>query len=264
MQVSESYIKQSYGLAWRFFTKNKMASFIVMGAFFVLAFFSMIPLIGFIVTLAMGVLMFSVQVYVAKSITHSENEEEYEKIIQNTKPSELITQYLPVGAGAYLGFFLIEALVVLLLFIMLISLFGAETLTAISEGTIPVEEQLQMYKSLGVFGFLFAVIMMFFAYIYPLVLGSVYRSESFGEAFVNIFLLFSPKIWKASFNGRYFFLITMLHLTIIGAMVLMMISIMSFVLIPVAVFMVYIMTLYFATTAVLGDKVSFEGGVGGE
>jgi len=264
MQVSESYIKQSYSLAWRFFAKNKMASFIIMGVIFVLALFSMIPLVGFLVTIGMGMLMFSVQVYVAKSITHSDNEEEYEQIIQNTKPSELITQYFSVGAGAYLGFFLIEMLVFFFIFVSLFMLVGIDTLNAISAGTMPIEEQIQIYKSLGTFGLLFAIAMMFFAYIYPLVMGRVYRSEGFAEAFKCIFLLFSPPLWKASFNVRYFLLITMLHLTLIGMMILMLVSVMTFILIPVAVFIVYIFTLYFATISVLGDKVSFEDQIGGE
>ncbi len=268
MQVSESYIKQSYSLAWRFYSQNKMASFIVIGVSFALVLLSMIPLLGFFMAVGLGMVFLAVQTYMAKAIMHADNDDEYDQIISNTKPAEMIMQYLSVGAGAYLGFFLIEVVLLIAILSTVFMSLGMDTLTALSNGTMPAEEQMELYQSAGTFGLVFIVAMMFFAYIYPLVLGRVYRSESFAEAFRNMFLLFSPRVWTASFNVRYFLLVTMLHLTLIGTMLLFAVFViaasalisafMMVILVPLTVFVGYILILYATSIAVMGNYVSFD------
>ncbi len=258
MQVSQSYIRQSYALAWSFFSVNKKSSFYVMGVLFVLVLFSMVPVLGYLASVAMGIVFLSSQTYMAKAIFHAENDDEYEQIITNTQPAELMTQYIKVGIGADIGFVLIEIIAVLTVLFMITTVIGMEGINALVEGTLTPEESVQMFQSMGSLGMLLLVVLMFFGYIYPLVLGRVFQSEGLGEALRSMFLMFSPVLWKASFNGKYFFLVTMLHLSVIVLSVLMVISAATLILIPLGVFFLYLMVLYAASVAVLGNKVCFD------
>ena len=258
MQISPTYVKQAYSLAWRFFSKNKLASFLAMAVIFGLYMLSVIPLLGMFIAIAAGIALFSVQTYVAKTLISSASDEEYDEKVQGTTVKELLTQHLGIASGGFLGFIVIEIIMMVVMFTLLALTIGIETLTQLSDQTMTPEQQMQIFQSVGVIGLLFMLVIMFLAYIYPLVLGKVYTSQNFGEAFTSIFTMFSPAVWKASFNGQYFFMIMMLHLTGIGMFILMVLSMMTIVLIPLAFVMAYLFILYATTTAVLGREIVFE------
>jgi hypothetical protein len=258
MQISPTYVKQAYSLAWRFFNKNKLASFLAMAIIFGLYMLSIIPLLGMFIAIAAGISLFSLQTYVAKTLISSKSDEEYDEKVQNSTVKEMLTEYLGIASGGFLGFVVIEIIMLVVMFTLLTLSIGIESLTQFSDQTMTPEQQMQILQSVGVVGLIFMLVVMFLAYIYPLVLGKVYTSENFGEAFSAIFTMFSPTVWKASLNGQYFFMIMMLHLTGIGMVIVMAISMMTIVLIPLAFIVAYLFILYATTTAVLAREIVFE------
>lgn len=255
MQISPTYVKQAYSLAWRFFTYNKAASFIAMAAVFGLYMFSLIPILGLLISIAAGIFLFSVQTYVAKTLISSESDEEYNEKVQATGAKELLTKHLGIASGGFLGFVVVEIIMLVVMFTMFAMSVGLEALTSLNDQNMPPERQMEIFQSIGIVGIVVMVIIMFLAYIYPIVLGKVYTSDNFGEAFASIFTMFSPSVWKASFNGQYFLMITMLHLTAVAMIIVMMLSIMTIVLIPLAMFVAYLFILYVTTTAVLSREI---------
>lgn len=258
MQISPTYVKQAYSLAWRFFNKNKLTSFLAMAVIFGLYTLSLIPLLGLFIAMAAGIALFSLQTFVAKTLISSKSDEEYDEKVQGMKLKELLTQHLGIASGGFLGFVVIEIIMIVVMFTLFALTVGLETLTQLNDKTMTPEQQMQIFQSVGIVGLLFIFVIMFFAYIYPLVLAKVYTSENFGEAFSAIFTMFSPTVWKASFNAQYFVMITMLHLTGMGMFILMVISMMTIVLIPVAFLLAYLFILYATTTAVLAREIVFD------
>jgi len=258
MQISSTYIKQAYSLAWRFFSKNKLVSFLAMAVIFGLYILSVIPLLGFFIAIVAGIALFSVQTFVAKTLISSNSDEEYDEKVQGAVLKDLLTRHLNVASGGFLGFFVIEIIMIVIMFTLFVLSVGLESLMQLSDQTMTPEQQMQIFQSMGGIGLIFVLVAMFLAYIYPLALAKVYASEDFGEAFAAIFTMFSPTVWKASLNVQYFLMITMLHVTAIGMFILMIISAMTIVLMPIALFMAYLFILYATTTAVLAREIVFD------
>jgi len=258
MQVQDTYIKHSFSLTWRFFTQNKKAGFMILGILFAIMLLSMIPLVNFLTTIALGLFMISVQVYLSKTIMYSKDDADFDINIQNSNPSEIISKFIGVAAGTYLGIIVIEIILFLLLFMSMAMVVGTETLSALGTDALTQQEQIDAYLSLGVFGIVLAIAFLFFGYIYPLVLGRVYMSNTFGEAFKSVFLVFSPSIWKASFNVRYFLLLTVTQLSIIAIVLLGMAFMLSVILIPLILFLIYIVGMLTSATATMSNMLCFE------
>jgi len=258
MQITPTYVKQAYSLAWRFFSKNKMASFLAMASIFALNVLSMIPLLGFLIAIFAGIVLFSTQAYVAKTLMNSHSDEEYDEKVESTDVKSILMDNLSIGAGGFLGFVVIEIIMLILIFTVFAMSIGLEALSTLNSADMTPEQQMAIFQNIGIIGIIIAIVFMFLAYIYPIVLGKVYTSNDFGEAFSAIFTMFSPAVWKASLNGQYFLMVTMLHLTGIGAMILMAVSMMTIVLIPVAMFIFYLLILYATTTAVLSQEIVFN------
>ena len=255
MQISSSYIKQAYSLAWRFFTQNKLASFLAMAVIVGLYVLSIIPIIGLVISIAAGIALFGLQTYVAKTLLEAKSDEEYDEMVQNSGVKEILTKYFSVASGGFVGFLIIQIIAMVLMFTSIAMSIGLETLANLNSEMMPPEEKLEIFQSVGLMGIVFVIVLLFLGYIYPIVLGKVYSSENFAEAFASAFSMFSPSVWKASLNGQYFLMVTMLHLSIILITIAMMLCIMSLVLIPVAMFLFYLMLLYVSTTAVLAKEI---------
>ena len=218
----------------------------------------MIPLLGFFIAIFAGIVLFSTQAYVAKSLMHAQSDEEYDAKVESTDVKSLLMENLNIGAGGFLGFIVIEIIMLVLMFTVFAMTIGLEALSTLNSAEMTPEQQMELFQGIGVIGVIMGVVFLFLAYIYPIVLGKVYTSDNFGEAFSAIFSMFSPAVWKASFNGQYFLMVTMLHLTGIGAMILMVVSMMTIVLIPLAMFVFYLLILYATTTAVLSQEIVFD------
>ena len=148
MQISPTYVKQAYSLAWRFFTNNKLASFIAMGVVFGLYMFSLIPVLGLIISIAAGICLFSVQTYVAKTLISSSSDEDYNEKVQATSAKELLTKHLGVASGGFLGFIVVEIIMFVLMFTMLVMTVGLEALTTLNDQNMPPERQMEIFQSI--------------------------------------------------------------------------------------------------------------------
>jgi len=257
MQVEQSYIKQTFDLAWRFFSLNKAASFIVLGILFFLAVFSAIPIIGFFVSMAFGLFIFALQIYVAKVVLHSKTDADYENNIKTLQPKNMLTRFVSIAMGAYLGMFILQMIALFLIFASIAIAVGSDTMIALSNGSLNTVEQMQVFQNLGIIGVVIMIFIMFFAYIYPLVIGRVYMMETFGDAFKSIFLIFSPELWKKTFNKRYFILISVVQLVFFGLVIVIALTMMSIVLIPIAVLITYFILLTTPIMAIIAHKISY-------
>jgi len=258
MQISPTYIKQSYALAWTFFINNKKVSFLAMFILGILAILSAISTLGMIIYIGMLVLLFSLSIYVAKTFKSSNNEDEYKEKVQNTRIKELLTKYFSAASGGLLGLIVVEFIFAFFIVIMLTLSIGMEALSHLNDPNMPVDRQLEIFQSIGITGIVLMLIMTFFAYINPIVLGNLFASKGFGQAFDAIFTMFSPRVWRASFKGPYFLIVSMLHLTAIGVTIVSMLCMMTIVLIPIAVFIVYMFVLYFTITSVVAREMAFK------
>lgn len=256
MKISPTYIKQAYSLAWRFFRKNILVSILAILVITGLYVLSMIPILGLVLSLVAGIALFSVQTYVAKTLMQSKSDEEFDEMVANTKTSELLTKYMAVGSGGVLGFLVIEIAAVIVLVTMVIFTIGLDVLTSLSDGTMSPDQKMQTLYSIGIVGIVFMIVAMLFAYVYPLVVGKVYATNDFKSAFKAMFSMFSPSVWKASLNGQYFFMILVLHLSAFLMVILMIITMSTIILAPLALLVVYLFILYSTTTAVIAKEIA--------
>lgn len=240
--TKSSPIKESLSDSWAFFKQNMTLSFIAMAIMLVLFLLSIVPIVGIVFNLLFGIVIISMQVYVGKSIIDSGSKEEFFEKVKTTQIGEFLGKYLSIGVGAWLGYFVISMVLVILSVVLMAMLGGLGSLQDAMSGSDEATGGGIVIAALIIF--LFSAI---FAYIYPLVFGKVLSSNNLSEAFKSVFLLLSPSIWKKSFNGEYFLLVLFWSLIGFAGILLTIFFMFTLILSPIAVFIIYLLTIFTAS-----------------
>ena len=250
--------KTALALAWNFFKGNYALNFAVVAILIVLNILGMLPIIGMLFIFGYSILELSVQIFFGRRVSEVTTEEDMQQVAAQTKIGEFLTTYLPQAAGAFLAIFLLT-LVVAALFGVLFSISGgiSNGMEMMSQSGAAMEAQMgQVLFVVGLPSLLFILLLAVLFYFFPAVMGRVIKSEDFVSAFKSIFLIFAPSLWKSTFNKEYFLLILVWSVIVTIAVVAIMLMMSTIVLIPVALILAYLLSLYNAAVYVFAEELA--------
>ena len=233
-------------LAWEFFKGNYALNFAAIAILIVLNLLGIVPVIGMLFIFAYSILSLSIQIYFARSVEQVQSVEEIGQVASETKIGELLSRYLQVAAGAFLGLFLI-ALVFMFIFGIMVSVSGGADAMMQAMGERGAAMEMHMAYSMisfSVSGLILLLIIGVLFYFFPAVMGKVMREDDFVGAFKNVFLLFSPTLWKSTFNKEYFTLVLVWSLVMVGVVIVAFVLAASIILLPLLLVFAYIVSLY--------------------
>ena len=258
MQMSN---KSAISAAWSFFKGNIALSLGAIALLIGLGILQYTPLIGVIFSFAYPVLSFAVQIYVGREVLRLSAPEEMERVAADTKLSDLFGKYLDQAMGGFKGLFLL----MFSFFMLIVALIGAiadqnklQAIAASSEAINIVQIQSIMLEGkmpVWIVVLLF-VVLLFLAYIFPAVMGRVMLSENFTQAFKSVFGFFSPRLWSASFNCAYHTLVFFWSIVVFFSAIVAGQFFVSIFLIPVALVILYCISIYNAIVYIFAAKLS--------
>ena len=205
-------VKNSIRLGWEFFLQNKMLAVVVLSAIVVLNFLSMIPLLGLLAMVAMGVVGQGVQIYIGRHFYQSHDIVAFAEGAKTIPPVDFLLRYKNQAFGGWLGWFLIGMLLMLIFAIIFIAGGGV---MEISE-TMSDEQAFRMMASMGGAFIPVLLIVLVLSYVYPIAQGKVIMSENFGEAFRAVFTIFTPSVWQEAMKKEYFRFVFFFGLVLMG------------------------------------------------
>jgi len=242
--------------AWHFFKGNYALNFGALAIFVLLSLLSSIPLIGLLFFAAYTILSFSAQIYFGRKVVEVDEPAQMEQVAQKTRLGDFLTTYLPQATGGFLAFFAISMLFgILFAFSMDPVSFAGGAAVSGAEGMAQAMAK-QLLSSLSPFSLFLLLLMAFLLYIFPAVAGRIVFSEDFGQAFRAGFLLFSPSMWKKTFRQDYFMLVAGWSLVVFGFLIISSILSSSIILLPVALVLAYILSLYNAAIYVFAQSLA--------
>jgi len=108
-----------------------------------------------------------------------------------------------------------------------------------------------VYMKIGFIASIACLILMLWVYIIPMMLAYAYEAETFVEAFLAAFVLFSPQVWKASFKEKYYVLASMLQVVALIVFASIMFPFLDLFLLPFVVFFSYLFLVYVAVVSTM-------------
>lgn len=257
-------VKNAFRLGLEFMDRNRTLAAMTMGLFFLLTLLEMIPLLGLVASVALGVFAQSVQIYVGRSFAEADNIEAFVNGAEQATFKTFLTRYQAPAFGAWLGW-LVLSMLFMLLFIVFLGMSGAE-LSGLDEASLQNEEQLYtlMAAIVGA-GTPVLLLSLLLAYVYPIAQGRVIMSESFAEAFKAVFSIFTPSVWASAMRGAYFSYVFFFSLALIGIAILVFATMMLLMLIPFLgtvliivwmIFLIYVFMLVLGVANVMAREIA--------
>ncbi|WP_200764070.1 hypothetical protein [Nitrosophilus alvini] len=244
-------------LAANFFKGNYALSFTAVAIIIIVELLTLIPAAGMIFSILSLVVTFSIQVFFGKAVIVLENEEDIKKIAANTRIGELIGNFINVAAGVTAAYLSI-GIVLGIIFYLIFALGGGAVVMQDMQTMTREEMMVYMSGSMGVSMFFLIVIASFLFYVFPAVMGLAIKKDRFAEAFRSIFLLFSPTVWKTTFNKEYLIFIVKWSLILFALSLVVFAMAMSIILFPVVMVIAYYIMLYNAAVYVFAERLSIE------
>jgi hypothetical protein len=247
-------VKNAFRLGLEFMDRNRTLAAMTMGFFFVLTLLEMVPLLGLVASVALGVFAQSVQIYVGRTFAQAENIEAFVNEAEQASFKTFLTRHQAPAFGAWLGWVALSMLF-MVLFIVFLGMSGTE-LSGFNEASL--QDERQMYEMiLAVMGAGTPVLLLslLLAYVYPIAQGRVIMSDSFGEAFKAVFSIFTPSVWASAMRGEYFSFALLFSLALIGIGMLVTATMMLLMLIPfigAVLIIVWMIFLMYAFMLILG------------
>lgn len=257
-------VKNAFRLGVEFMDRNRSLAAMTMGVFFLLSLLEMVPVLGIAATIAVGVFAQAVQIYVGRAFYEASGIDAYVAAAESAGLKELLTRYQAPAFGAWLGWFTLSFVFMLLFVVFLFA--GGFDLSALDQQSLQNEADIYatvlLVLEAGTPVLLFALLL---SYVYPIAQGRVIRSDTFGEAFRAVFSIFSPSVWASAMNGAYFMYVFYFSLALIGIAVLVFATMMLLVLIPILgailifvwmIFLVYVFMLVFGVANTIAREIA--------
>jgi hypothetical protein len=230
---------------------------IVMGTLLVLALLQAIPLLGMLASLAQGMIVYGLGWWIVDLLRRTDNETAFARALPMETPTRRMGGYLSPAAGYYTGVFVLS-LIMFTLAGMIFALTGGGEFTATIEqwqqsGTHTQAEAataaMQLGSEAGPTVAFVLLTTLFFSYVWPLSYGYALSQTTFGGAFKAAFAIFSPRFWRASFNGRYFKTVSVWMLIVFAAAIGVAFCMATLLLAPVGIGLLLWLVLYTAIVA---------------
>ncbi|GEM_PF-1229861 len=236
-------VRNSLRLGWEFFTQNTKLAAVVLGVAVGLQLLSTIPLIGLVAVVAFSVVGQGIQIYAGRHFYASKDIVEFVEGVKGIPPVAFMTRYKEQAFGAWLGWFLVSMIFMVVAAVLFFAMGGGAEIHA----DMTDEEALNVMMTMSGAFLPMVFVGLLLSYVYPLVQGRIIFSESFGEAFRAVFSLFSPALWRRAMSGEYFRFVLWFGLVLTGfavavmaaASVLMLIPLLGWILVIVGTMLLY-------------------------
>ncbi len=250
----QSPIKSSMNYAWTAMRSNWANTLWTALILLVLILAGAIPLVGLIASIAQGILLYSLGYWVVDRIKTGETLEGFVQKVKAEKLGAMLSEKLAPATGFYVGFMIFSLLMGLITIAILWATggFAAIATTMQQQPGQMSPEQMEVFyaqilaASTPALAFILFT-SLFFGYIWPLVYGYALFQKSFGDAFNAVFMLFSPRFWRAAFTGKYFVTVALWTLVVLGVGIVTGICMAVMFLIPLGVLLL-IWLVYFSAT----------------
>jgi len=246
--LSHEAIKNTFRLSWEFMVLNRKFTLTAMSMLLLINILS--PFLGLLSMLLSGVFLMAIQLYIAKSIYGAKSMGEFVAQTQKAKIEKAVEENLLVAFGAYLG-----ETVLLFLFLFLFSML-IQTLGFELEKVKKVEDLVVILKAVA---FPLMILLLYVSYMRPLVLAKISMATSLQEGFRAMLTLFSFSLWRSTLGTGYFYYMSrLLVLIFMGATflgILLTIPFMSFLAGFIIIAMLYIYSVIFSISAMMGRRV---------
>jgi len=264
--------KEAINLAIAFFKGNIALSLGALAILIVVGLFKLIPIVGIFFAILYPILTFSIQIYVGKIANEIDSENQMLRISSQSRLKELLFRYIDIATGGFLGSLIVVFFIFFLMGLAINLSFDTSMLqtsdiqalyNSINGGVAIENSDLQnFYASINpdvamVALAIFLSIVMWFGYLMPGVFGEIILANSFRDAFKKSLYFFYPKFWAKTLNGNYFVLIFIWSLIVFLAGILTSFLFISLILIPIALIVLYCISLYNAIVYIFAVK-TFE------
>ena len=218
---------------------------------------TLIPLVGLVASLIQGILLYALAYWVVDRLKSSVSIEDFKtKIATESDAKGMMVGFFSPAMGFYVGFMIFSLLMMLITFGIFWLSGGFSAMDVMMQQQAPnvsSQEVTAMYTHLfatSTPALLFMLLSSaFLGYVWPLVYGYALFQRTFGDAFNAIFMLFSPRFWKASFTWAYFKLVSLWMLILLGVGLLTGFAIAIVILLPLGVLMMMWMVYFSAIVA---------------
>lgn len=178
------------------------------------------------------------------------SQEELLSFLESSSVAKIFKERLETSAGIFLASFIINLVLVLIILGI-----GVALGVSFHQGDEITRELLKLFI---VFSAILTVIG-WFIYVYPLALGYAMEKAGFGDAFLAMFKLFSPSLWKKTLSFEYFKLITLGGLILTVFLLLGFIFLASLVLFPLGIAVLYLTAVFMGSLSSVCYLKTFKG-----
>ncbi|NEW60807.1 hypothetical protein GSY74_05885 [Sulfurovum sp. bin170] len=210
-QAIENPIKNPFRIGWEFFKLNRGLAFAIIGVHFLLSILGLIPAIGILFSIASGIFVMAVQIYVGKLFYQAEGMSEFAKAVEESSLQNIIDTETKTAIGAYMGWILFAIVVG---FTVALSL-GANMQEMAHATSTAKDIEIPLTPILVLLGLLVL------SYVFPIVQANVILAENFKEGFFAVMRMFSANYWRKAMTGGYFKYISLFSLVLLGFMLLL-------------------------------------------
>lgn len=257
-------VKNAFRLGLEFMDRNRMLAAMTMGVFFLLTLLELIPLLGLVAGVFLGVYTQSVSIYVGRAFYGAENIEGYVTEAETADFKTFLTRFQGPAFGAWAGWMTLSILM-MLLFIVLFALSGIDFSSLDVDDIQNGDQAVQILMAAVEAGAPVLLLVLLFAYVYPIAQGRVILSETFGEAFKAVYSIFTPTVWAASMKKEYFSYMFFFSLALIGIFILVSVAMGLLILVPLlgmiltfvwTIFLMYVFMLILGVATVMAREIA--------
>ena len=231
-------------------TKNWNAVLVFFLLILLLLVLHFVPLLSFVGQIAMSLLVTQLQVYYGRGFLSFSTKEELLNFIRNSSVREIFTEYIPVSSAIFLASFITTT--VLMLFTVALLFFT---------GIFYKLKGISTVEGVLLYGFvcfvLLSLLWLSYLYVFPLGVGYSMSRDSFGEAFVGFFRIFTPGFWKRALEFEYFKLITLGGLLFTVFVVVAFVFFVTVILSPLGVAVLYLAAVFWGSLCAESYRVAF-------
>ena len=251
-----NYIALLLDYSFQSVLKNWKAVLVYGLVFVVLTLLSLIPVLSLVTNPLVQLLTIQIAVYYGTPLLKEVSKDGLYSFIENSTVGKVFTERFEVSAGIFLSSFVITLLISLTI-VAVVLLSGIPFTYHSIESLEGAELTSFLLRFFALFLLIFLVIS-WYLYVYPIAMGYAMSKEGFGEAFLALFKIFSPSLWKKALSFKYFVFITVAGL--LEAVFLFIGVLLSFtvIFIPVGIPFLYFSNVFFGGVAARSYAMTFK------
>ncbi len=215
-----------------------------------LFFFHFFPFLSFVGQVIVSFIVTQIEVYYGRAFMRAGSREELLEFLKNSPVSKIFTENIQVSSGIFFASFIVTTALSLFTFGLLFV-----------TGLIYDFNSVESVENALVYGLIYFLIIstvwLTYFYLVPLGIGYGMSRESFGEAFLGFFRIFTPSFWKKAMSFQYFKLITLGGILLTVFAVLGFVFTITLILSPLGAAVFYLTAVFWGSLCAESYRVSF-------